>query len=68
MKPADRNLPQDNNTEDQLKAGYGESMPDFRAKGIGTWKNGYPKSQSTESDTPPVPNGTNPGPMFCGDM
>lgn len=67
MKPADKNLATDNNAEDQLTAGYGESFPDFRAKGIGTWKDGYPKSQSTGSDTPPIPDGTNAAPIFRGD-
>ena len=67
MKPADRNLKEDPNTEDQLKAGYGESFPDFRAKGIGTWKHGYPKSQQTGSDVDPIPNGTNAAPIFRGD-
>jgi hypothetical protein len=68
MKAADRNLMHDDNTEENLKAGVKQSFPDYSAKGIGTWRDGYPESQHTlGKESPPVPDGTKAQPIFRGD-
>ena len=59
IRAADKNLQHDDNTEDNLKAGVREAHPDYTAKGIGTWRDGYPEAQHTlGKESPPVPNGT----------
>lgn len=60
MKADKGDYQHDDNAELELMARVEESFPDYRAKGIGTWEDGYPKTQKTlGKQDPPIPNGTN---------